>query len=191
MLKPLNSNSSHKARNFVLGLGIFVVYLFVLAAGFRAFYPGPEYNDFCKNNEFSKPRLVVPQVDCTMSIELQNQVSQCYNDNGQPIFSYDENGCESSIECITCNKDYESARSSYTNVVFIVSLIIGVLTILVGILILSIEPVGSALIAAGIGAVVYGTIMNWQNFTAVWRFALLFLVLAGLVYFALRLNKKV
>ncbi len=187
MPQASQESKPHKARNFVFGLGIFVVYLFVLAAGFRAFYPGPDYNDFCKA-EFTKPFPITG--NCTISPEVNTKEQECYTSEGMPKYEYDANGCYASVSCDYCNKDFQKAQSDYANVVFIVSLALGVLTILIGILILSIEPVGSALIAAGIGAVIYGTIINWQNFTAVWRFILLLLVLVGLVYFALHLNKK-
>ena len=56
--------------------------------------------------------------------------------------------------------------------------------------VLSIEPVGSALMASGIGALFYGSVRNWENLSDVWRFLLLLVPLILLVWFALRLNSQ-
>ena len=181
-------------KNIVLGIGIFVVYMLMLGYGIEAFYPSPKYEDFCSAYEFGG-RYPVKAYDygvaenCTFSRELQGLQDQCYVDGGQPIFEYDDDGCTTSLrECNFCNKEFNDADKSYTKIVFLIALIAGIVTLIVGYAILSVEPVGSALMASGVGAIFYGSVRNWQNLSDVWRFLLLLIALILLIWIAYRLN---
>ncbi len=182
-------------KNLILGIGIFVVYLLMLAYGIEAFYPSPKYEDFCKTYESG--RYPVKAYDpgfannCTFSRELQEAQDQCYRDGGTPIFEYDDNGCTVTVrECDYCNKEFNEANNVYTKIVFIISIIVGIITLVFGYGIFSVEPVGSALMASGVGAIFYGSVRNWQNLSDVLRFLLLLIALILLVWIALRLNKE-
>lgn len=176
-------------KNLVLGIGIFIVFMFVLHNGIRAFYDAPQYEDFCDNNPFIEKPYYFSQ-NCSYSNELRLQEQECYNLEGYPIYRYDKNGCNISVEkCDFCNRDYENAKKDYNKTIFLISLIIGILVLIVGYAVLYVEPVGSSLMASGIGAVVYGTIVNWENLGNLGRFLLLLLALVILIWIALRLNK--
>ena len=161
----------------------------------EAFYNSPQYDDFCSRGMYERPvpAIIRDTKDpvCNVSNEIQKQIDECYNKKGFPENSYDEKGCITSIECNFCNLEYENYRNRYDKTVFVIALVVGILTLLVGYLILSVEPVGSALIASGIGSIFYGSVRNWQNLTDVWRFLLLFLALVLLIWIALRLNRVV
>ncbi len=181
-------------KNIVLGIGIFIVYLLVLNYGIEAFYPSPQYDQVCAGRNYyyldpyTKP--VSAGVNCTVSPTIQQQ-DQCVQQGGNLVASsYDEFGCPSSFECDLCQKELSDAQKEHSKVVFIISLIAGILTLLIGYLFLSTEPVGSALMASGVGALVYGSITNWQNLSSVWRFVLLLLALVLLIWIALRINTK-
>ena len=88
-----------------------------------------------------------------------------------------------------CYDNFNDAQDAYSNVVFIITIIAGVFTLIIGYFVLSVEPVGSALIASGIGAIFYGSAINWRNFSDIWRFLLLAVALVLLIWLALRLNK--
>ncbi|MBS3090041.1 hypothetical protein J4461_04170 [Candidatus Pacearchaeota archaeon] len=183
-------------KNLVLGIGIFVVYLLMLNYGIEAFYPSPQYNDFCTpGSEFErspvKPYPVSGDPNCTFSSKLREQEQQCYAQEGQPIYEYNERGCALAVrECDLCNKEYNDARQAHAKVVFIIALIAGIITLLLGFLVLSMEPVGSALMASGVGAIFYGSVRNWENLSDIWRFLLLLLSLVLLIWIALRLNSQ-
>lgn len=181
-------------KNLVLGIGIFIVFMFVLHNGIRAFYPAPEYNYFCKANEFISPyypKGVYGELNCTFSNTLREQEQQCWADEGQPVYNYDDQGCTIGLkECNYCNKEFNLAQKDYNKVVFVIALIIGIIVLFVGYGILSIEPVGSALMGSGIGAIIYGTMNNWENLGNLGRFLLLLLALVLLVWIAIKINKK-
>ncbi len=181
-------------KNLVLGIGIFIVFMFVLHNGIRAFYSAPEYNQFCKSSEFTSPyypKMAYGESNCTFSNSLREQEQQCWANEGQPIYNYDDRGCTINLkECNYCNKEFNESQRSYNKVVFVIALIIGIIVLFIGYGILSIEPVGSALMSSGIGAIIYGTMHNWENLGNLGRFLLLLLALVLLVWIALRLNKK-
>ena len=183
-----------KIKNFILGLGILIVFGLVLWQGIEAFYPTPEYNDFCTANSFGTYPVKADGTlsgTCNFSRALQGQQDQCYAQEGQPIFEYDDQGCAVSLkECNYCNKQYEEALDAHAKIAFIISIIIAVIIFVIGYFLLSTEPVGSALIASGIWSIFWGSAINWRNFSSIWRFLLLLIALIGLIWFTLRLNRK-
>ena len=94
------------------------------------------------------------------------------------------------IRDASCDEDYRNAREVYTGKVFLISLIVGIFTLIIGHFAISVEPVGSALLASGIGAIVFGTLENWSFLDEVWRFVLLVLAFVLVVWFAYRSNSK-
>ena len=179
-------------KNLVLGVGIFIVFMLMLGYGIEAFYPSPKYDQFCKGMNYGAyPSKVPVEQNCTFSKTLQEQTDECYADEGQPVYEYDDLGCTVAIkECDLCNKQFNDAQKSYSKVLFVISLIAGIATLLVGYTILSIEPVGSALMASGVGAIIYGSIRNWQNLSDVWRFLLLLVALVLLIWITIRINSQ-
>ncbi len=183
-------------KNLVLGIGIFIVYLLVLNYGIEAFYPSPQYENFCSNQNYYYPGSYpvkdfgTGQVNCSVSPTPQQQ-NVCSEQGGNLVAdTYDVNGCAATFKCDMCNKEFSDSQKSHSKIVFIIALIVGIITLIVGYTVLSTEPVGSALIASGIGALFYGSIRNWQNLSDVWRFLLLFLALVLLVWMTIRLNSQ-
>ena len=180
-----------RVKNLVLGIGIVVVYALVLWQGIQAFYPQPEWDDFCGSRGVGRfPIDIEGGKDCVISGELRDKMNSCSKAEGFIRYQYDDDGCVVDIECDECNINYNEARDEYSRNIFIISLIVGVLTLVVGFFVLKVEPIGSALLASGIWAIFYGTVWNWRNFGNVWRFVLLLIVLVALIWIAWRLNRK-
>lgn len=183
-------------KNLVLGIGIFIVYLLVLNYGIEAFYPAPDYGAYCTNSNYYYPGQYPTKpfpdstVNCTISPTPQQQ-DMCMREGGNLVAdSYDTNGCPATFACDFCNRDFNEAQKEYSQRVFFISLIVGILTLLAGYAILTLEPVGSSLMASGIGALVYGSMRNWQNLSTIWRFVLLLASLFLLIWIAWRINKR-
>lgn len=183
-------------RNFVLGIGIFVVYLLMLAYGIEAFYSSPQYNDFCTGSESERyyPGKPYPSeygTNCsTLPRSIREQIDACFVNEGQPIYEYDDAGCTTSMkECNYCNKEFNDARQEYEKRVFVIALIVGIVTLLIGYGMLAAEPVGSALMASGIGAIFYGSMRNWEHLSDILRFLLLFAALILLIWITIRANR--
>ncbi len=170
----------------------------MLGYGIEAFYPSPQYNDFCKSGDFGRYPATAPvkTIDpllnnCTFSKTVQEQSNVCYANQGFPVYDYNEVGCTTTLkECNYCNKQFNDTMKDHNKIVFVIALIIGILTLFIGFGVLSIEPVGSSLMASGIGAIFYGSMRNWDNLSDIWRFLLLLMTLVLLIWITLRLNKN-
>lgn len=183
-------------KNIVLGAGIFIVFMLMLNYGIEAFYPSPQYGEFCKNNIGRTYPEVVKFSDsiskvCALNKTLQEISDKCFSEEGIPVYAYNESGCPNSVkECNFCQKDFNDSEKSYSRSVFIISIIIGIITLLAGFLIFSAEPASSALMASGVGAIFYGSTRNWANLSDIWRFLLLLFALFLLIWISVKINKK-
>jgi hypothetical protein len=175
-------------KNLALGIGIIVVFGLLLWQGIEAFYPSPQWNDYC--DELKSPLEINDRQQC-------ENVGGKWNDDGFPraVKSIDVNGevVEVNGYCdryYTCQKEYDSARESHSQAVFIISLIVAIIVFVIGYAFLTTEPVGSALIGSGVWAIFWGSAINWRNFSNIWRFILLLLAFVLLIWFTHRLNSK-
>lgn len=180
-------------KNLILGIGIFVVFLLMLGYGIEAFYPSPKYDSFCQlglGGSYPINAYDYVGTNCTFNKQLQESADKCMQDSGFPVYDYNDAGCNVAIkECNYCQKNFDEADDSYSKVVFIISLIVGLIALFVGYRYLSVEPVGSALMASGVGSIFYGSIRNWQNLSDVLRFLLLLIALVFLIWIAMRINR--
>src|SRR3989344_1903436 len=125
-------------KNLVLGIGIIIVFGLLLWQGIEAFYPSPQYEVYCNSTRYNYPypadiKPLGPQENCNFSRELQDKQNECYNNGGTPIFEYNERGCSVSVkECDYCNKYFNEAQDDYSQIVFIISLIAGIIALFVG-----------------------------------------------------------
>ena len=181
-------------KNLVLGIGIIIVFGLVLHYGIETFYPSPQYDNFCNSSRYYSypvPEKYPAAVNCTYSKVLREAEQLCYSDQGEPVYDYDDNGCNTAVkECDFCNKYFNEAQDEHAKKAFIISIIVGLIAIILGYAILSTEPVGSALMGSGVWAFVYGSIANWRNLSNIWRFLLLVAALIILIWIAIRLNQK-
>ena len=81
-----------------------------------------------------------------------------------------------------CREEYDSVREPYNRNVFIIALVIGMIAIIVGGVILSIESVGSGIMGGGVLLVIYGTMRYWGEMSKYIRIIILGLVLAVLIW---------
>jgi hypothetical protein len=181
-----------KFKNFILGVGIFVVFALVLFQGLETFYPTPQYDKFCEPHYGPLTARDVKGVivNCPDDVELQRRAQQCWDSKGEFVYKYDSNGCVVDGDCDGCRIDYENALDTHSSRVFLVTVLIGIIVFVAGFFLLSTEPVGSALMASGIWSVFFGVTKNWRNFSDSWRFLLLFVLLVVLIWIALRFNRK-
>ena len=179
-----------RLKNFVLGIGIIVVYALALWQGIAAFYPQPKYEDFCDFEIGPKTFLEIVPTNCTFPPNLETKQNACYKAGGEFRYEYDEKGCVIDGYCDECSIYYNDASDKHSRNIFIISLIIGFITLVVGFFILKIEPVGTALMGSGIWAVFYGTVWNWRNFGVGVRFVLLVILLIILIWLAIKLNQQ-
>lgn len=179
-------------KNFALSAGIFIIFVLFVAYAIQAFYPSPEYNNFCNATHlFPKtPVLAEKEIECTPNITIDKKTEECYRQQGSPYYEYDTNNCPISVNCDFCSKEFNEAEKKYSGKIFIITIIVGIITIGIGALLFSIETIGAGLMAGGVGTIIYGSVRNWQNLSSYIRVILLFLALIFLIYIGIRMNKK-
>ncbi len=168
-------------KNFVLGVGIVIVFGLLLWQGIEAFYPSPEYNDFCPEVRTAEFITTPERCEANGGKWEGNNVVIPEKLDGNNVTGW----CDLDFYC---RQDFNDAQDKHSQVVFFVSLIVGILVLMGGYLLLRVEPVGSALMASGIWSIFWGTAVNWRNFSSIWRFLLLLVAFVLLVWFALRVN---
>lgn len=118
-------------------LAIMIATLFNLIVTY--FYEVPRYDDFCKNiydNPAYKFNPYLQCSNCTFSKILQSQSESCGQENGIPVYEYDEKGCAVSVkECNFCNKEFENAEKLYNRNTFFIYAIIGFALVVAGLFI--------------------------------------------------------
>ncbi len=165
-----------KVKNLILGIGIVVVFALTLWQGIEAFDPSPQWDDFCNNVE-PAPRAIPSER------ELQINQEECESSGGKWVSNY----CDYYTEC---QQQFNAAQKSYSQKVFIISLIVAIIALALGFTFLQTEPVGSALIGSAVWAIFYGSAINWRNFSNILRFLLLLIALVLLIVLALKINRK-
>jgi len=74
--------------------------------------------------------------NCTFSTALQKETEQCTQENGMPVYDYDDKGCTVALkECNLCNKEFEDAMKSYNRSTFFIYAAIGFALLVVGLFI--------------------------------------------------------
>ncbi len=179
-------------KNILIGLGIAILFAFVVSYGINTFYPRPEYDDFCNINYPNRiPTKEPADSNCSFNQSLNQQRQECYNQKATPVSVYDENGCEVSVTCDTCSIDYENAQIKYSRIVFIAAGLAGLIAIAVGSFLFSVEAVGAGLMGGGIISIIYGNAVYWRNLDNLFRFIILLISLIIVIFIGLKINKQV
>ncbi|MBT5342405.1 hypothetical protein HOL59_02360, partial [Candidatus Woesearchaeota archaeon] len=78
---------------------------------------------------------------------------------------------------------YDLARTKHDKIVFIVSIIVGLMAIFTGVL-LKKDAASTGILSGGVLLIIYGTIRYWQHANDTLKFILLGIVLAVLIWIA-------
>jgi len=111
-----------KKIGIVLTIAIlFTIFIFAMT---NAFYPMPQYEDYC-NVEMKIPQTL----DREKCGEILPQAIDC---RGPIDYTYDDEGCPVEAKCNLCFEAFDEVTENYNLVLFLVSSIVGVTAILFG-----------------------------------------------------------
>jgi hypothetical protein len=117
-------------------------------------------------------------------------IDACYQEEGNPEFTFDEYGCQSTYkDCNYCNKYFNEENNKYNRNIFFIIAPIGVLAVIVG-LFLSFEVVGTGLMFSGIFLVAYATMRYFSDMSKVLRVIVIFIELVLLILISIKKLKK-
>lgn len=174
-------------KNLILGAIIAVIFVMFCAYGTNLVYESPDYEDYC-NATYSPTKIATEE--CEISESLQQKTEACWNNKGEAIPVYDEQGCQIDIICSTCRLDYEKAEEIYSKNMFIISLIVGVIFIAISALLIQIASVSGGLMLGSLFFIVYGTARYWRFMNDWLRFILLGIALLILIYLGYRIARR-
>lgn len=155
--------------------------------GTKLVYDEPNYDDYCNQSYYYPEKF---SANCTMSLELQKEVNNCYNQRGIPIYEYDENGCEKSLTCDFCSRDYDEANKNYSKNLFLISLIIGIMVISISVIFIKVSAVSGGLMLGSLFYIIYGTARYWEFMEDILRFVILGMALFILIWLAYYLSRN-
>ncbi|OIO42129.1 hypothetical protein COU56_02180 [Candidatus Pacearchaeota archaeon CG10_big_fil_rev_8_21_14_0_10_31_9] len=166
-------------KNIIFAIAIIVLTSFVVIYGIQAFYDRPEYNNYC------------PEI---RSAEYVNSSARCEQLNGRwntfdgPKPVDGPNGyCDLDYYC---RQDYEAVNKIYSRNLFIITVPIGIILLLVGGALFSLEAVGAGIMGGGVVTLIYGAGNYWPDATDIFRFIISLVGLVIVIFLAYWLNKE-
>lgn len=161
------------SKKKILAMGIAIVFFIFIAYAIEAFYPGPNYEDYCRDN-------LIFQVNSEVECLNQNGTWLNYSSNPYPK-PIEENITGYCDFYSKCSEDYNLLRESYNRNVFFLTLIIGIIIFLISIYLIE-ESVSTGLMSGSLLLIVYGTIRYWGFLSDILRTILLGIVLLILIW---------
>ena len=181
-------------KKISLTIGIAVLFALFIGFAIDAFYPSPEYNDFCKSRSYPYPEKPYPtQVDITKCPQLNYKdpiYETCTQDVGYVAYDIDEKGCQINPYCETCQVKYDAANKKYSRNLFFIAAVTGIIAIIVGLVYVGLEAIASGFMFGGILVIIYGTVRVFGDLSRVMRVIVLFIELVLLVYIGIKKSKK-
>jgi len=173
MPKEVKPVKKSKAKKIILAIAIAILFVMFIAYAIETIYPSPDYNNYCRVE-----KQYYNQTDCEQANFTWMSYPEYAMNKPEPVgfAGY----CDTNSRC---QKNYENINQIYNRNIFFISLIIGIITIIISVL-LSLESVSSGFMAGGVLLIIYGTIRYWGSLsnwlrTIMLAFALFVLVWIG------------
>lgn len=183
----MKDRTKSKVKQVILSIAIALVLVFFVAYGIGVFYEQPKYENFCNNGLKPVYNNQYNQSACEMSngtwnpSDINPKVSQpCYDyTTATPTLTKCPEGyCDLYFKC---NQAYQDINNVYNRNVFIVSLVLGILIILLGV-VLKLESVSAGIMGGGVLLVLYGVVRYWGELGKYLRLSMLGIVLVLLIW---------
>jgi len=168
-----------KIKKWIIAVAIAIVFNLFVNYGVATFHPGPEYDDYCKESARVLP-LREPS-ECTAINVSEEMQDQCNEQKGYIAYKYDSYGCATESYCETCGVEYREVREVYDGQIFVVLTIVAVIALVAGVLI-KVETVSTGFLLAGVLGFIIASMRYWQHLQNVFRFLLLGVALAVLIW---------
>jgi len=177
----------------LISTAIAVIFVFFILQAVSTFLEEPKWDDFCAREQFPRPvaeKLITDDSLCRDTFASNaNLENECAANKGFIIYEKDENGCDKAVECSQCNKTYEDARESFQKNVFIISLIVGLIAIIIGVMV-KVNALATGLMGGGLLLIIIGTLQYWEGLRDFAKLIILGIVLGILIYVAYKKFNK-
>lgn len=153
----------------VVSIAIALILAFFVGYGIEVFDPSPKHEDFCPRD--------LHEIDNKESCQDQGgswNIADTEMERPIPIKGF----CQPSKKCYD---QFEQSSSKHDRIVFITAAIIGLLSIMVGI-VLKKDTVNTGVLSGGLLLILYGTIRYWRHADNLLKFVILGISLAILIW---------
>lgn len=171
-----------KIKRAILGISIALILALFIGYGINTFYKPPKYENFC--DEQIRMKIISSEEECLAVGGQWNVAPERIAEENKTII---KGFCNPNY---TCEKEYMGKREIYNRNVFVIAVIAGLISVVLGGIILKLESVSSGIMGGGVLSIIYGTIRYWGDLADVGRFFILGLVLAALIWIGYRKFKK-
>ncbi|MBT5021548.1 hypothetical protein HOK51_09860 [Candidatus Woesearchaeota archaeon] len=177
-------------RKIIIIFLIAVLFSVLVFSTIEAFYPNPEWDNYCREKGFPKVAPLVQNQEVCQEIDV-NDVDQnaCESKKGYIEFNYDSKGCPTSYECNTCSKEYDFARQTHDQYVFYISALLALVAIFIGLYLPAQtnnlnEWIGTGFMLGGTFALFFGTASTFGSLDRIIRPIIIFLELVLVIFIA-------
>lgn len=153
-----------------IAMVIAIVVLLPLFVGLftDAVYQEPKYENYCNNTYYDYPKSIpATPVNCSDTYDSPD-VQKCYNEKGQPEFTYDANNCQQYKSCNYCGRDLNDAQQRYNRNIFFILLPLGLIIVILGIYFI-VDYLGAGLMFAGLIVMFYATFRYFSDMSKMLR----------------------
>lgn len=154
-----------------------------------AIYPQPEYRDYCNETFYPEYKQIIPNVTCP-DFYVTAEYQACVNQQGNPIFKYDQNNCQTYDKCDLCPVEYQKVQSVYNRNLFFILAPIALIFVVLGIF-LTIEYLGAGFMFGGLILLFYATMRYFSDMSKLLRAIVVLVEFAIILYIGYRkIDKK-
>lgn len=181
-------------RRIIVIFVIAILFTIFINVSIEAFYPMPDYADYCKNDNYPRPmpyKEPPSNFSCPEFQTPQTITHSCPSEKGSVEYKYDERGCAKEAYCETCNVALDKANQKYNLAVFIISAVMGLIALIAGLYLPQKknpinEWVGSGFLLGGILTILVGTIRYFGDMGRYMRPIIILIELVLVIYLAYR-----
>ncbi|HDH31289.1 MAG TPA: hypothetical protein ENH26_00770 [Candidatus Wolfebacteria bacterium] len=169
-------------KKLILVLGIIIVLNLFINYGVATFYDAPEYENFCPKELTAKKHNTKEECETAGGFWSENYVYP-RTEIQVPKEEVEEGWCD---VYHSCQKVFDEARDFYNRNVFIILITAGIISIVIGFLIIQAEAVSLGLSFGGLLSLIIGTIRYWSAMNDYLRFIILGIALIILIWIGIK-----
>ena len=176
-----------KLKRTILGIAIAILLAFFWGHSTSTFYEEPDIEVFCKDikrdiavescEDYEYEPEYTREIPRPMPIEKTGYCS-CYE-----IDKEGNKQCTAlNPEYDKCSKQYQEARESHGRASFMILIVVGLISVIIGGLFLKKEAVGSGIMGGGVLTMIYASMRYWDSIQDYARLLILGIAIAVLIW---------
>ncbi|MBT3814802.1 hypothetical protein HOE37_03625 [Candidatus Woesearchaeota archaeon] len=165
-----------KKKEIIISITIAIIFTLFVGYGIEVFDSTKSYSDFCPEELYD----IDNKEECLTEGGSWNEFETpiVSPEKEESIVEPNKRSCSPTKEC---RKNYDTSKSKHDKIVFIVSIIVGLIAIFTGVF-LKKDAVSTGILSGGVLLIIYGTMRYWQHANDTLKFVLLGIVLAVLIW---------